>query len=121
MPPRDLLDIIDDIREKDPRFRREAYVFVMNALDQYVRRLPAPRHVSGQELLGGVVELARQEFGPMAPTVFEEWGLASGKDVGRIVFSLVEAGVLGKQPEDRLEDFEGGIDLMRDLQADGNE
>jgi uncharacterized repeat protein (TIGR04138 family) len=121
MPPRDLLDIIDDIRENDPGYRREAYVFVMNALDHFVRRLPAPRHVSGQELLGGVVELAREEFGPLAPTVFEEWGLKSGTDVGQIVFSLVDAGVLGKQPEDRLEDFEGGIDLLSELQPGGGE
>jgi uncharacterized repeat protein (TIGR04138 family) len=121
MPPRDLLDIIDDIRERKPRYRREAYVFVMNALDHVVRRLPAPRHVSGQELLRGVVDLAREEFGPLAPTVFEEWGLTTGTDVGEIVFALVDAGVLGKQPDDRLEDFEGGIDLAQELQPGGGE
>jgi uncharacterized repeat protein (TIGR04138 family) len=120
MPQRDFLDIIDDIREGDPRYRREAYVFVMNALDRVVRELPRPRHVAGQELLAGVITLARDEFGPLAGTVFEEWGIKSGADVGQIVFALVEAGVLGKQPEDRLEDFEGDIDLARELHPGGD-
>jgi uncharacterized repeat protein (TIGR04138 family) len=114
-----LWDAVDRIRSADPRFRREAYGFVLLALGVAVQELPESRrsdpllrHLSGGELLGGVVRLARQEFGPMAPVVFQEWGLRSAADVGELVFQLVECGQLSARPEDRREDFHGP-DLMR--------
>ena len=105
---------VDEIRARHPRYRREAYGFVMLALAQVVEGLPADRredpqrrHISGQELLAGVVGLARAEFGVLAPMVFGEWGLERSADVGEIVFLLVGAGQLSARPEDRLEDFTG--------------
>ena len=113
---RDLIDVVDSIREQDPRYRRESYLFVMAALDHVVRRLTRPRHVSGQELLGGIVNLAKDEYGPLAQAVLEEWGLNNSVDVGNVVFHLVEAGVLGREPTDRIEDFQGGIDIRHELE-----
>src|SRR5262245_24240235 len=107
-------DAVDGIRARQPRYRREAYGFVMLALGHVVEGLPDERrahpqhrHVSGQELLRGVVELARSEFGPLAPMVFGEWGVVRASDVGEIVFHLVESGQLSARPEDRPEDFSG--------------
>ena len=115
-----LWDAVDRIRDSDPRFRREAYGFVLMALGLAVEALPAERredparhHLSGQELLNSVVELARREFGPLAPTVFAEWGVRESADVGELVFQLVESGQLSARPEDRREDFGGGPPLMR--------
>ncbi len=112
-------DAVDRIRAEDPRFRREAYGFVMFALGVAVQALPperradaARRHLSGPELLQGVVAAARREFGVMAPTVFREWGLRTAADLGELVFQLVESGQLSARPEDRREDF-AGPDLMR--------
>jgi uncharacterized repeat protein (TIGR04138 family) len=112
-------EVVDGIRAREPRYRREAYGFVMAALGVTVqglpeerRRDPARRHLSGQELLEGVVGLARREFGQLAATVFAEWGVRSGPDVGRIVFDLVESGQLGARPEDSIEDFRHGADLL---------
>ncbi len=108
---------VHGIVESDPRFRREAYEFAMRALEHTTTRvIRQRRHVSGQELLSGVIDLAKQEFGDLAWTVFQEWGVKSGEDFGTIVFHLVEAGVLGKQPGDAIEDFAGGIDLRAELE-----
>jgi uncharacterized repeat protein (TIGR04138 family) len=112
-------DLIDGIRERDPRYRREAYLFVMQALDGVVTRLPRPRHVSGQELLRGAIGLARDQYGPLAYTVLHEWGLVTSLDAGRVVFHLVGAGLLGREPSDRLEDFEGGLELRTELEPPG--
>ena len=119
-----LIDAIDDIRARDRRYDRNAYVFVVAALGVTVQALPderkndvARRHLSGRELLAGVVALARHEFGGFAPTVFREWGLQSNEDVGRIVFQLVRSGQLSARPEDSLEDFQGGADLLASLAA----
>ena len=111
---------VDRIRARQPRYSREAYGFVMLALGRVVERLPDERrddpqrrHITGQELLRGVVDLARDEFGVMAPMVFGEWGLQQAADLGEIVFELVGAGQLNARPEDRREDFSGPD--LRDL------
>ncbi len=119
MAERSFVDIIDDIRERDPRYRREAYVFVLGALERAMSHRPGRGHVSGQAVLAGAVELAREEYGPLALTVLREWGLGASADVGRVVFHLVEAGLLGREDQDRLEDFEGGIDIARELEPPG--
>lgn len=116
-------DAVDRVRESDPRYRREAYGFVVGALGVTVgelplerRRDPARRHLSGGELLHGIAVLARREFGFLAPTVFSEWGVHSGEDIGRIVFQLVECQQLSVSAEDSLEDFRG-FDLAASLAA----
>ena len=115
-PVFDFWDKVHAIVERDPRYRREAYEFVMRALEHTTSRVVGPRrHVSGQELLQGIVDLAREEFGDLAWTVLGEWGITRSEDFGAIVFALVGEGLLGRQPEDSLEDFEGGIDLKAEL------
>ena len=125
--PESLWDAIERIRNHDPRFRPEAYGFVMMALGLTVEALPAARredperrHLNGAELLDAIVALARREFGALAPTVFSEWGLHSGGDVGDLVFQLVETGQLKARPEDRREDFLAGAPLMQRL-AEGHD
>ena len=116
-------DAVDGIRETESRYRREAYGFVVAALGSTVQALPpdrladpALRHLTGGELLRGLVRLARQEFGVLGPTVFREWGVLTGEDVGRIVFRLVECGELSARPEDTLADFRD-FDLFGGLAA----
>jgi uncharacterized repeat protein (TIGR04138 family) len=123
---RDFWDVVDALRERNPRYRREAYAFVVGALGVTVQSLPADRradparrHLSGRELLRGVIRLARREFGSLAPIVFQEWGVRRGEDVGAIVFELVEAGQLSARPEDTIEDFREWPDLTRALADPG--
>lgn len=109
-------DTLEEILKQDPRFDREAYHFIREALDYTVKQLGKPvqgvaRHISGQELLEGIRQYALQEFGPIVKTVLNSWGIHSTDDFGAIVFNLVNAGILGKTAEDRLEDFAGGYDF----------
>jgi uncharacterized repeat protein (TIGR04138 family) len=115
-------DAVDALRERSARYAREAYVFVVAALGETVRALPPERltdaerrHLSGRELTEGVVRMARDEFGPLAPTVFREWGVRTTEDVGEIVFELVEAGQLSARPEDTRADFAGHLELLAAL------
>lgn len=100
------LDAIDRIAAADPRYRREAYLFVVAAVEHVVRGLDAPRHVTGQELLEGIRQIALDRFGIMAKTVFEHWGVRTTEDFGHIVFHLVGAGLLSKTEEDSIRDFQ---------------
>lgn len=104
---------LDLILAKDPRYQRDAYHFVKDALD-HTQKLVAKqnreqmRHVSGQELLNGIRDYALNQFGPMTKMVFEEWGIKRCEDFGEIVFNMVEIGLLGKTEKDSREDFSNG-------------
>jgi uncharacterized repeat protein (TIGR04138 family) len=52
-----------------------------------------------------------KEFGPMALTVLEYWGVRSCEDVGQMVFNLVNAGVFGKTDADTLDSFRNVYDF----------
>lgn len=106
MTPAEIRAKIDAIIREEPRFSGEAYAFVANAVTFTVGRLPAHRHVSALELLGGVHDYAREEFGVLAYEVLYEWGIRSASDVGRIVYLLIGSGLLSASKDDAPEDFE---------------
>ena len=108
-------EALDRILAKDPRFSREAYLFLRESLD-FTQKLIKEhrgqiRHVSGQELLDGIRRFGLQQFGPMTATVFEEWGVKNSRDYGEIVFNMLEIGLLAKTDQDSREDFQNGYDF----------
>ncbi len=109
-------EAVKHIREKDGRFKPEAYSLVMEALDFTLRRIGEHRHVSAEELIRGLCDHAKEKYGLLALTVMQSWGIGSAADVGRIVYQLVDAGVLSKQDSDRYEDFDRGYDLKETLE-----
>jgi uncharacterized repeat protein (TIGR04138 family) len=100
--------------EKDPRYHPAAYELVRDALHAACAKFregAEDKHVSGQELLEGFREYVIREYGPMASTILDEWGLTRGLDVGNIVYNLIDVGYFGKNEGDSLEDFDGGYDF----------
>ena len=107
---------IESILKRDQRFDPHAYLFLKDALDFTLKRAAESndgnaRHVSGQELLIGFRDLALQEFGPMAATLMGEWGLSSSRNIGEMVFLLIEVQMFGRQDSDTIEDFEDVFDF----------
>lgn len=68
-------------------------------------------HVSGQQLCFGLRDYALRRYGAMAKTVLNHWGITRTEDFGRIVFALVEIGMMRKTDEDELSDFQGVYDF----------
>ncbi len=101
-----MLKKIEGIIEKEPAYKFEAYSFVLAGLHYTVSKLDQPRHVTGRELAEGLRQYALDQFGPMARTVLEYWGVRNTLDFGRIVFHLIDAGLLRKTEEDSVQDFE---------------
>lgn len=99
--------VLAELVRRNPRYAERAYLFVLQSLNRRLGELPNPRHISGPELADAVRRLALARFGPLARTVLEHWGVRSTGDIGELVFSLVDCGILVKQPGDRREDFEG--------------
>ena len=129
MQPIHFEEVVEGIVKRDARYHRDAYHFLRDALDftqslinRKSRRSPKkrsgtqvvadePKHVSGPELMLGVREYALEQYGPMATTLFEEWGIRRTRDFGEIVFNMVREGLLSKTETDRLEDFDDVYDF----------
>ena len=99
----------------DPRFNIEAYAFVCEAVDFTCRKLDQRTDIQGHELLDGIIELALEQFGFLAHLVFQHWGITTTDDFGDMVFTLVEAGLLGRSPRDSKADFANVFDLHQAL------
>ncbi|MCR4337062.1 MAG: hypothetical protein NUV91_04565 [Candidatus Omnitrophica bacterium] len=110
---RELDDILQEIGEQDPRYKQEAYEFVLESLSYAQKRFRRPKHVNGKELLEGMKILLMEKFGPMTMTVLNHWGICSTEDFGNIVFNLVEKKVLSKTDDDQIESFKNVFDFQK--------
>src|SRR5262245_24478060 len=109
-------EVLESVVAKVPRYQRDWYIFLRDALDFTTKQQKklkgvSVRHVSGPELLDGVRQYALKEFGPMVMTVFDSWGIRSCEDIGHMVFNLIAAGVFGKTEQDSIEDFKNVYDF----------
>ncbi len=102
---------IDHIIQKDPRYKADAYDFVMEAFSHTHKNFRRFKNVTGEELLKGVKSLIMKRYGLMALTVLHYWGIRRTEDIGNIVFHLVEHGLLSKNEEDRYQEFCNGYDF----------
>jgi uncharacterized repeat protein (TIGR04138 family) len=99
------------IRREAP-FPQEAFQFVREGLAHTVKTFhgdgasSTERHVSGPQLCIGLRDYAIHTYGMLARTVLSRWGIKSTGDFGRIVFAMIEAGLMRKSEEDSLEDFQ---------------
>lgn len=100
-----LEEALQKIGARDGRFNERAYLFVLAALEYAQGRLPARRHLTGGELAWACRDFALEQFGLLAATVLGYWGVRRTEDFGSIVFSLIDAGMLARQPADKIEDF----------------
>ena len=123
---------IAQLLQEDRRYRFEAYVFVFEAL-RYAQEVlqmgaeipseplppqepedeePSPeRHVTGQELCEAIRRYALEQYGYMAKTVLNSWGIHGTSDFGEIVFNLIRAGQMRKTPSDTRVDFDNVYDF----------
>jgi uncharacterized repeat protein (TIGR04138 family) len=122
---------IAKLLQEDKRYAPEAYLFVFEALGyaQNVLHMGTKspseptdepkqekedepeRHVSGQELCEAIRRFALDQFGYMAKTVLNNWGIRETGDVGEIVYNLIRIGQMRKTPQDRREDFDNVFDF----------
>ena len=101
----ELLRKISEIAEKDGRFSKEGFLFILAALEYTISKLPERRHLTGQEFSRGIAEYAREQYGYLAKTVLNNWGITTTLDYGAIVYLLIIEGLMSKTEEDKREDF----------------
>jgi uncharacterized repeat protein (TIGR04138 family) len=101
----EILKRINDIAERDGRYRKEGFLFVLAGLEYTVSKLPHRRHLTGQELSKGIAEYAREQYGYLAGTVLKNWGITKTDDFGELVYLMIDEGLMSKTEEDKKEDF----------------
>ncbi len=112
-----LLAIVE-LLQQDQRYHLEAYQFVREALAyaQKVMKMPATNdegsevkqdhHLTGQQLCQAIREFAIEQYGFMAKTVLNSWGIHSTGDFGEIVYNLIRIREMRKSKSDHREDFD---------------
>ncbi len=118
MQPIQFEQSVASILRRDSRYDGQAFLFLKESLDFTLKRLVGesggqPRHVSGRELLEGFRDHALDQYGPMAATLMDEWGVKECRDVGNMVFLMIEEQIFGKQESDRPEDFDKVYDFRK--------
>lgn len=120
-----LRDDLAGVLARDPRYHVQAYIFIFEAIDftktRKRRRLrdrrtprtkgPLSHHVTGAELCEGARDLLLQQYGLMAMTVLNQWGIRCTSDFGEIVYNLIAAGDLEQSPNDSRADFDDVYDF----------
>jgi uncharacterized repeat protein (TIGR04138 family) len=98
-------DVMGRIRARGGRYNERAYLFLLGTVEFLQSRLEVRRHVTAAELAWACRDFALQQYGLLAPVVLAHWGITRTEDLGRIVYTLVEVGLLVTQPGDHESDF----------------
>jgi len=105
------------VLQRAPHYPQAAFLFVREGLQHTVNmvygsdRGRADQHVNGQQLCIGLRDYAIDRFGMLARLVLHRWGITRTDDFGRIVFAMIEGGLMRKSDEDSFEDFQGVYDF----------
>ncbi|MCC6951251.1 MAG: hypothetical protein IT433_07360 [Phycisphaerales bacterium] len=111
-----------DVRDRIPplsKYPPQACQFIREGLAHTVKMVHGEagdaedesRHVNGQQLCLGLRDYAVRRYGLLARTVLRNWNIHTTEDFGRLVFSMIEAQLMRKTDEDRLEHFQGVFDF----------
>jgi uncharacterized repeat protein (TIGR04138 family) len=107
----------------------EAYQFIREGLEYSVGRVQAGgrdahssatdgNHVTGQQLCMGLLDFAIARYGMLAPAVLERWRIHRTDDFGRMVFAMIDVGIMAKTPSDSMEDFRSVYDFAEVFSQD---
>ena len=113
--------ILMKLVESDLRYKLDAYLFVRDGLtyaqdvlhvgadEEEVESSPEPeseKHLTGQQLCESLRKYALDQYGYMAKTVLNSWGLTSTSDFGEVVYNMIGEKLMKKSESDQREDFD---------------
>ncbi|MFA5005803.1 MAG: Minf_1886 family protein [Candidatus Omnitrophota bacterium] len=102
---------VEEIYNKDKRYKPDAYEFILQGLSFTQEQLKQPGHISGKQLSLGLRDFAVNQYGAMARAVLKHWGISETRDFGNIVFNMIENKLFSKTEEDSIDDFKQVYDF----------
>jgi uncharacterized repeat protein (TIGR04138 family) len=114
---------IVQLLQDDRRYKLDAYQFVRDGLayaqevlhvgerqatseDPSGETARVEQHLTGQQRCEAIRQYAISQYGLMAKTVLNSWGLQTTSDFGEVVYNLIRVGLMKKSKTDRREDFD---------------
>lgn len=92
----------------------QAVEFVYEGLNYTLENFTdEPSHVSGQLMCKGLRELAVKRWGRLAKLVLNSWGVENSRDLGEIVYLMIEYKWMSAQPGDTIDDFNDVFDFRK--------
>ena len=116
-PEKEIMQRIEQLASTSGSFPVDAYLLVFDALNKCLLEHKKTRlePIGARELSQAMVDILRDGFGPFASHLLQKWGIHSTNDFGRIVYELVNAGLLALNEGDTIEDFNDLFPLMDSL------
>lgn len=109
---------IVELLQQDQRYHIEAYQFVREALAyaQEILKMSeegvgGEQHITGQQLCEAIRKYSLEQYGFMAKTVLNSWGVFTTGDFGEIVYNLIRIKHMKRSKADRREDFDDCYDF----------
>jgi uncharacterized repeat protein (TIGR04138 family) len=106
---------LEEVMRRDHRYDKTAYIFLRDTLHYTSKVLSKDQrsdpHLSACELCDGFLSFALSQFGPMAKSCVNSWGVKSTQDIGNIIFNMINAGAFNASEDDRLESFSEVFDF----------
>ena len=101
-------EAVEELCNRSDRYKQEAYVLLRDSFDATVKQTEKSNtegNLSAAELYHGFCAYAVAQFGPLAEDALYAWGVESPKDVGELVYNLIEMGIFGSRKDDSKVDF----------------
>lgn len=103
---------LEQLANKDGRYDPRAMRFVFEGLSYTLKKIASELgHVSGKTLCEGIRRMALEKYGRLAMLVLNYWRVKTTRDIGEIVYLLIEHEWMRAQPSDSIDDFNDVYDF----------
>ncbi len=115
---------LEEIYRQDPRYSLNALKFIYEGLGETIKSIrskqteQSSRHISGDELSRGLAELAKKRWGRLSRVVLNHWGINTTRDMGEIVYIMIDNNWMTARESDRIEDFDNVFDFEKEFEKD---
>ncbi|MCI7698061.1 MAG: Minf_1886 family protein [Akkermansia sp.] len=103
-------EAVEELCKRHPdRYSQDAYFFLRDAFDHTLKNLKDEKdddNLTAGQLFLGVCAYANYQFGPLSEEVLNRWGIFSSRNVGEMVYNLIDMGLFGSRRDDAKSDFE---------------
>lgn len=103
---------IEEIATEDGRYNAEALKFVYEGLGATIQKIREaqdegqPSHITGADFSRGLAKLAIERWGRLSRMVLNRWGVNTTRDLGEIVYLMIQHQWMTAQETDMIEDFD---------------
>ena len=101
--------LIKLIKERNLPYPLQAYAFTLEVFEWLLTI--CNRKIDGAAVSRAAVIYSIRKFGLLSETVWKEYKIEKSEDIGKIIFCLVDSGLLTKNDDDKVGDFDNIVSI----------